>query len=186
MERVTLNLSEAVTFDLSVGRVNLRETYPQVLLPAEGLKELCAAAGDAATQVLGKVMGKQMGERIAKRLTEQSSTIEKVSAEEFLANLRAEFALAGFGSLSIERWGKALLLVLDHGQAPLALAGEALGAAIEQVAGKEVRAVHMMTDGPRDRFLLANPKAAEQVTSWLQQAVSWGEVLVRLHTSAKQ
>src|SRR6185369_7870144 len=85
---------------------------------------------------------------------------------------------------SLERWGRALVLVVD--QSPLAAAGDGLleavlAAAFEAASGKAVHVVFLARDGVRARFLMTGSAGVEKVRSWLAEGLSWGEALVRLH-----
>src|SRR5947209_5242596 len=57
-----------VTFDLAHGLVHLDGAPARVLVPAEPLAELCAAAGADAVAIFGAAMGRAMGLRLATRL----------------------------------------------------------------------------------------------------------------------
>lgn len=154
-----------------------------MLLPADGLGPLLASAGEEAVTTLGRVTGRAMGLRIAERLRPEGARAS--SMEGMVSHLGAELALAGLGSLSIERWGHALVIVVDH--CPLAAGGDALleailSEAVGVAAERRVSAVHMARDGARARFLLTNGSAADRARQWLRTGATWGEVLSRLHS----
>src|SRR5262249_51637920 len=92
--------------------------------------------------------------------------------------------VAGFGSLSIERWGRALVLVVDRG--PGGIEGDKvlaplLASAVTKATKVEARCVRLARDGDRARFLITGPKGAEKVRDWLMSGVSWEGAVVRLH-----
>ena len=102
---------------------------------------------------------------------------------------RREFlggALAGLGSLSLERWGRALLLVVDASPlADSAVLGYVLGAALSSATGRDVSVARLAKDGARSRYLVASASSVERASKWIAEGVSWGDVLVRLHAPAE-
>lgn len=171
--------SGAVTFDLSVGRVSLAHASARVLAPADGLTQLCEAAGEDATRTFGRAIGSSMGDRIARHVTE--SGIESMTIESYLEHVRGEFALAGLGVVSVERWGSALLFVVEHASVPAHLVAAVLDGALEASTGRKTMCVKLVESEGRSRFLVAGQSTAQRVSAWLADGVSWGEVMVKLH-----
>lgn len=185
-----------VTFDLAHGLVHLEGAPARVLMPADGLAALCAAAGEEAAGELGRAVGRAMGLRVASRLaplaeaegaTQAGEGARAASIETMVDHLGAELSLAGLGSLGIERWGHALVMVIDH--CPLGARGDglleaALGEAVGVATSRHVRAVLLARDGTRARLLLASAPVAERVRSWLRGGVAWGDALTRLHAAS--
>lgn len=171
--------SGAVKFDLSLGRVSLEHVTSRVLAPADGLRQLCASAGKDATREFGRSIGSGMGTRIAQRVTEEGTN--KISPEGYIEHLRGEFALAGFGVVSIERWGNAMLFIVDHATLPPGLVAAVLDGALERSTGRTACCVELMSSETRTRFLVASASTAEQVSAWIGEGMSWGEVMVKLH-----
>jgi hypothetical protein len=187
MANPPFDASKAVTFDLSRGQIQ-KDDEPRLLVSASALVALCQAAGPDATSTFGHAAGNAIGESVARRFERAGSDTKAASIESVVEHLGGELAIAGFGAMSIERWGRALVLVVDRGPggadgdkvlAPL------LGAAISKAAKVEARCVRLARDGDRARFLIAGPKGAEKVRSWIMSGVSWGEALVRLHPGAQ-
>jgi hypothetical protein len=171
--------SGAVTFDLSVGRVSLAHASARVLAPADGLTQLCEAAGEDATRTFGRAIGTSMGERVARRVTE--SGIASMTIEAYLEHVRGEFAIAGLGVVSIERWGSALLFVVEHANVPPHLVASVLDGVLEASTGRKTMCVELMESEERSRFLVTGQDTAKRVSAWLDEGVSWGEVMVKLH-----
>jgi hypothetical protein len=155
---------------------------------ASALIALCQAAGPDATSTFGLAAGSAIGEAIARRFDRAGGDAKGASIESVIEHLGGELALAGFGALSIERWGRALVLVVDRGPgsadgdkvlAPL------LASAVSKATKVEARCVRLSRDGDRARFLITGPKGADKVREWLMSGVSWGEALVRLHPGAQ-
>jgi hypothetical protein len=176
--------SKAVTFDLERGQLRLGDSPPGVLVPAKALAELCAAAGDDAADGMARALGESIGVRVAGRLAGADGGARGAPVEAFIEHLAGELSLGGIGSLGAERWGRALLLVVDHcpfGAAGDRLVASLLGAAICTATTTDARCVLLARDGDRTRFLVTGREAADKVTSWLGSGVGWGEALVRLH-----
>src|SRR5262249_41242078 len=99
---------------------------------AGALATLCGAAEPSAVASFGKALGRAMGLRVAKRLAPlaeaddgvQGSGARAASLETMADHLGAELSLAGLGSLGLERWGRALVVVIDF--CPLEGAGDRL------------------------------------------------------------
>ncbi|MEZ4299179.1 MAG: hypothetical protein R3B70_29790 [Polyangiaceae bacterium] len=185
-----------VTFDLANGLVHLAGAQARVLVPAEALAALCGAAGSEAVGAFGAALGQAMGQRVGARLSaasgdasESGAGARAASVETVVDHLGAELSLAGLGSLSIERWGHALVVVVDH--CPLGAGGDvlleaAVGEAVAATAARPVHAVFLARDGVRARLLLTSGPVAERVREWLRGGATWGEALTRLHATPAQ
>jgi hypothetical protein len=188
MAQLSFDPSKAVTFDLTHGRVQLDDMPACVLVPASVLAGLVGAAGGEGRANLARALGEPLGRRVARRLGEGDGAL-KASVDAMIDHLGGEFALVGLGSLSLERWGRALLFVIDHspfGAEGDDLLGALLDAALEGATGRSVRCVPLMRDGARARLLVANERAAERVRAWLGEGLGWGEVLARLHVAVRE
>lgn len=204
MPEARFDPSKAVTFDLASGLVHIEGAPSRLLVPADALRALCDAAGGEATAAFGRALGTPMGRRVAARLGGEGSRssgganggasgagggsaeiVRKASIEGIVDHLGGELALAGLGSLSVERWGHALVLVVDH--SPLEGAGDklleaALASALEEATGRTARALLIGRDEARARFLIAGSAAIEKARGWIEQGMTWGEALARLHS----
>jgi hypothetical protein len=186
MSHVRFDPSKAVTFDLSHGLVHVDVEVgapSQLLVPAAAFGGLVAAAGVEAARAFGRALGDAMGLRVARRLATEGG-LREASTDAVIEHLGGELSIAGLGSLSLERWGRALVLVVD--QSPLAGPGDALleqvlESALATASASRVRAVFLERDAVRARFLIAGSEGVEKVRAWLRDGLSWGEALVRLH-----
>lgn len=184
--------SRAVTFDLAHGLVHLEGGPSRLLVPAEALGALARAAGPVAGAIFGRAIGEAMGARVASRLAASGGADSVGGAagatiEAVVEHLGGELALAGLGSLGLERWGRAMVLVIDR--SPLGAEGDALveaalAAAVEATASRRVRALLLGRAGVRARFLIGSQGGVEKVRAWLDEGLSWGDALVRLHAPA--
>jgi len=168
--------SKAVTFDLGNGLVHVEGTPSLLLVP-----------GSALTAAFGRAIGEPMGRRLAGRFSEAEGSVGEASLETVVDHLGGEIAIAGIGSLELERWGHALILVIDH--SPLGAGGDELieailAAAMEAATGRRVRTLALARDATRVRFLVAGNAAVEKARAWLADGMSWGEALAKLHSKS--
>jgi hypothetical protein len=178
--------TRAVTFDLSSGQVHLQDSLATVIVPASALADLCSTAGDDATARFGRAIGEAMGKRVAGRLGGPEASRAQVEAstiDGFVEHLSGEFALTGMGALSLERWGRALVFVLDRGAAPTMLVATLFEAALQAATGRSARCIRLMEEQSRARYLVTSALAAPRVQAWLSEGASWGEALVKLHAA---
>lgn len=180
--------SEAVTFDLAYGHIHLDGAPTRVMVPAQSLVALCQAAGEEETATLGHAIGDAMGRRALHRISgdaaDKKEAVRKAGLEKVVEHLAGELALLGYGALGAERWGRALVFVID--QSPLGeegdgLLGEILQAAVHALVGHNGRMVRLHREGVRARFLLVSAAQINGVRERLQRGESWGSVLATLH-----
>lgn len=173
----TFDPTHAVTFDLASGRVHLEDAPSRVLVPADALATLTAAAGDEAARAFGAAIGAPAGRRAARRLGDA----REATLSAWIEHLGGELALLGLGSLGVERWGDALVLTLDHGALGEAVTAAVLASALDAGTGRAAHAVPLARDATRARFLVTGAAGAEKAKRWLSEGAAWGDVLVRLH-----
>jgi hypothetical protein len=188
MANPPFDASKAVTFDLSRGQIQ-KEDEPRLLVSASALLALCQAAGADATARFAHASGEAIGDAIARRFERAGADVKGAAIEAVVEHLAGELAIAGFGALSIERWGRALVLVIDRGLEGAEgdrLLAPLLASAVSKATKVEARCVRLSREGDRARFLVSGPKGAERVRDWLLSGVPWGEALVRLHPGASR
>ena len=187
------NPTEAVTFDLDFGHIHLDGAPTRVMVPATDLVALCAAAGPEQAARFGKSVGESLGRRVATRLGGSTDErIGKLADQDYVQvfeHLAGELALIGVGSLSTERWGSALIMVVD--QSPLGVEGDGLlgsiiEAALQFMTDSAVQAVRLERDGVRVRFLLLDSDAGREVRARLARGASWGAILAALHAGGRR
>ena len=184
MSNPPFDASKAVTFDLSRGQIQKEGADSRLLVSAGALVALCRAAGADAATTFAQATGQAIGSAIATRFERAGTNAGAAAIDAVIEHLSGELAVAGFGRLSVERWGQALVLVVDHGPATEAgdeLARALLGAAVAGAARLDLECVRLSREGERVRFFIAGRRGAEKVRQWLGTGVSWGEALVRLH-----
>src|SRR5215471_5432641 len=189
MSSPSFDPAKAVTFDLPRGVIRDGGPSIRLLVPARALLALCASAPPDAVAAFARDVGDAIAGGVTRRFAALGMAVGSASVDEVVEHLGGELAVAGLGMLSVERWGRALVLVVDHGPAHAdvdKILSPLLGAAVRGATGKEAETVCLGRDGQRARFLVTNRRAAEKVGDWLRAGVSWGEALVRLHAGSAQ
>jgi hypothetical protein len=106
------------------------------------------------------------------------------SLEQIVEQLGGEISLGGFGSLTIERWGRALVARIDgyplggHGQE---LLGGYVEGALQASVERDVTALPLERTAQSLRFFLCNKSVASKIKGWLLSGTSWGDALATLH-----
>jgi hypothetical protein len=152
-----------------------------VFVSIDALRSLLRAAGPAAQSDFGRQVGTEVGRLLVERL--ESTTAS--SLEEMVEHLGGELALLGLGSLSLERWGRALVLKLDH--CPFAgegaeLVGAVIEGAIQRALSRTARAVVIDRADGVVRLAVVGDHAAERVARWVSTGVGYAEALGRLQS----
>jgi hypothetical protein len=175
--------THSLKFDLGRGRVSVDNASVRLVIPADALQKLCESAGPEKVRDFGRTLGTEIGRRMSSRLP----AIQLASIEDVVEHLGGELALMGLGSLSIERWGKALVFVLSDG--PFGPAGDALVSAliegaVQRALSREVTPLFLNREGERARYLATTAQTAKKVQGWLDGGKQWGEALSQLQTGA--
>lgn len=172
--------TRAVQFDLDRGRILVAGSDARLLVPAEALARLCAGSAGDAVKDFGRGLGTEMGRRVTGRLGDSGS----ISA--MVEHLGGELALAGFGSLGLEVWGRALVLTITD--SPLGEAGDPLIAAvlegaIQRALARDAAVVRIERSNGKARLAVLRPSTAESVRRWLGEGATWGDILTRLSSA---
>lgn len=180
MDTSSFDPTRAVVFDLQRGQVSLQGRSPVLVLAAEALAQLCGRLDAGALRQFGAVLGKQTGMRIRERIGASAST----TLETMVDQLGGEVSLAGLGSLSIERWGQALVVRVEG--CPLGAPGHELmsayvEAALQVAVEREVTALVLERGSESFRLLLCGKAGSARVKGWLSAGGSWGDALAALH-----
>lgn len=183
MNHVPFDPSKAVTFDLTRGLVQQEGAPSGLIVPAEALAALAHAAGPEASSTFGRSVGEAIGRRVASHLA-AADGVRAAGTGAVVEHLGGELAMTGLGSLTLERWGRALVLVIDR--SPLGAAGDALlesvlAGALSAAVGEPSSLTVLERDGVRVRFLVTSRAGADRMRAWLDEGVPWGDALVRLH-----
>ena len=183
--------ARSVSFDLARGQVELRDGDPQVLVPAAALSALFEGEGPRA---FGRAVGVGAVGRVAARFAANARTagrglnvrelMRSASLEMVVELLGGELATMGLGSLRVERWGQALLFVLDpctlDERADKMLCGLVEGA-LESVAARPASAIVVDRADSSTRILVASATAVARAKQILAKGSSFVEVITELH-----
>jgi hypothetical protein len=175
--------SHSIEFNLARGLVKVEGASPRLVVPADAVAALIAAAGEDARKDFAHRIGSEAGRRASERLQHDASM------EAVVDHLGGEFALMGLGSFGIERWGRALVVTFSH--APFGPDGEELLAAVVEGAlqrafGRDPRVVPLHRDHPELKLLVVSRPVADRVRGWQASGASYTEVLARLHQGGEQ
>ena len=180
--QLPFNPSSQVRFDIGRGQVSMDGDTSRLLVPAEALLELCRAAGPEATKSFGRRLGTEIGRRVAARL---AGGPERASLEAVVEHLGGDMALVGLGSLSVERWGAALVFRVRNSPAGSAdaLLAAVLEGALQRALSRDASLVPLERADGSVRLLVVRAETAQKVRGWLEGGVAWGEALSRLSAS---
>jgi hypothetical protein len=172
------NPIHAVRFDLPHGAVRSGDGDDRVLLvPVAALMDLALASPSEAVEALGVALGAAVGGRAAARLGDPAAA----SLEDFVTQLAGEVALAGIGVLSVERWGRALVVVLEDSPLLGSLVAPFVTAALESASKRRIWGTLLARDQHAARVFVSNERAIDRVRSWIASGVAWGDAISRLH-----
>jgi hypothetical protein len=170
--------THAVRFDLPRGSVRTRGDDDRVLLvPAAALDDLVRSASPEAVETLGRALGAAIGRRAAVRMGDPQGA----SMDSFVAQLAGEAAIAGVGALSIERWGRALVVVVEDSPLVGTLLAPIVSSALEAASGRRTWCALLSRDDRIARLLVGSEHAIGRVRGWIASGVGWSEAVVRLH-----
>jgi hypothetical protein len=178
MSAASFNPAQSVRFDLAHGAVRAGAGDDRLLLvPLTALMDLVDAAPFAAVEAMGRALGSAIGRRAAARIGDATGS----SLEDFVTQLAGEAALVGVGVLGVERWGRALVVVLEDSPLRAALVAPLVGAALEAASGRKVASLLLSRDPQTARVLVSSDRAVGRVREWIASGVLWGDAIAKLH-----
>ena len=170
--------THAVRFDLPHGSVRAGGDGGErvLLVPTSALDDLVLSAPPEAVEALGRALGAAIGRRAAARMDPKSAAIDA-----FVTQLAGEAAIAGVGALSIERWGRGLVVVVEDSPLSGTLLAPLVAAAVEAASGRRVACALLSRDERTARVLLGSETGIARARGWIASGIPWGEALVKLH-----
>jgi hypothetical protein len=178
MTAPSFDSTHSIRFDLGSGNVRAAgQDERLLLLPAAALENVLLYASADAVVALGRAMGESIGRRVAARIVGHSNA----SMEDFTTQFAGEAALAGVGAISLERWGRALVVLVEQSPLGSALLAPLIAAALGAATGRKVGGVLLTHDDRIARVLIASSRGVERVQGWMAAGVSWGDAIVKLH-----
>ncbi len=166
----------AVRFDLKNGAASDSRGARLVLVPSEAL----AALGGDALAELGAAIGRACGGRVAARLGGDGG-VRAAPLELVVTHLAGELAIAGIGAVHVERWGRAMIVVVANASVDDdALLGGVLAGALSVSAGRDVSAAAVGRDGASARYFLGKKATAERAESLAASGRGFAEIIATL------
>ena len=95
-----------------------------------------------------------------------------------------ETAIAGVGALTVERWGRALVVVVEDSPLVGTLLVAIVVSAIESASARRTWCTLLSRDDRVARILVAGEVAVGRVREWIASGVGWSEALTKLHGGA--
>jgi hypothetical protein len=180
MTATSFDPTHAVRFDLPQGSVHAGGDGERVLLvPTGALDDIVLSAPTEAVEALGRALGAAIGRRAAARMGDP----QRASIEDFVTQLAGETAISGVGALSIERWGRALVVVVERSPLSGTLLAPLVAGAMEAAAGRTVSCTLLFRDERAARVLVGGDRGVNRVREWIAAGVSWGDAIARLQGS---
>lgn len=172
-------------FDLAHGAVHTRHGERVLVLSADVLGPLVSTAARHGDLTAVRMLGKHIGDDAARSLGREARV---ATPEAVVTHISGTLALLGWGTLSIERWGGALVLSLTGAPAldseRLGLAA-LLGGVLTAIGGQDVACVPIVGSGSA-RFVIVHPSVAETVWGWAKDGADLGSIVARLAQEAAQ
>lgn len=194
--RTGLDLRGSVTFSLGRGRVDLAVSQGEAkghgeadsaraaIVPLNALVEIARSAGLEAARALGASVGVLTGER-ARAALGGVADVRAATMEQVVEVLAGSLALSGLGALSMERWGRAMIVRIEG--APIggfeveSMLEGAIEAAITAASGRGVAATTVTSEGGRMRLFIGRHATAERFVDGRRRGVAWTQTLAELH-----
>lgn len=164
-------------FNLASGAVRTRDGERVVVVGEDTLSALVAlavASGDDLGAL--RALGERFGSHTRASLGDDPAG---ASPEAVLGHSASVLALFGFGRVSMERWGDAMVIrVASSPQLDEtgAAAGCLLSGFFSKVSGRGVGCIPLGDS----TFLLGDPEIADAVSGWAKQGLGVGEIIGRL------
>jgi hypothetical protein len=168
--------SGAVRFDVKSGAASDARGTRLVLVPASALEALERTTPGALAH-LGSEVGRGCGARVAARLGGDSS-VRLATLEVVVTHLAGELAIAGLGAVHLERWGRAMVMVVANpGVNSDGFIGAVLSGALAAATGREVAIAPLGREGTTARYFVGSQQTCVKARSLVNQGKSWSDVL---------
>jgi hypothetical protein len=171
--------AQAIQIDVSKGEVTAGSGR-ELLLGAETTLLLLKAAKEDQRLDAGKRVGAAAGKSASESLRKASLSAQSAAPEAVLNHLAGELAARGFGVLSLERWGKALVAKIDNAPVDddVFLSGM-LSAAFTALSDGGAAKLEAATLA-KHTFLIAKPETAKKAKDMAKLERNYGVVVAKL------
>jgi len=170
--------TRAIVYDLSRGQLRDDEGQARLNVPYFQLHRLCEQAGVEATADFGQALGGDIGRRIRERL---GSNVDVADVSVWTEHLGGHLALLGLGDLTLERWGRALVVRVSGAPAGSAsLLSAVVTGALQRGLGRNVQIVPFEVEDAV-ALLVLSPETAGRARALREAGESLGRVVEQLH-----
>lgn len=170
----------AVRFDLRSGSASDSRGERLVLVPSAALDLL---SSEELAKV-GEHIGRACGDRVAARLGGDSG-VRASDVETVISHLAGELAVAGIGAVHVERWGRALLVVVSNASiTDDAFVGAVLAGALSAASGRDVAAAALGRQQDEARYFLGSAATSDRVRSLVAQGKGYADIVASLQGGA--
>lgn len=184
MASTTFDLKGQLRFDETTCTVHDSSNQRLLVVPAAALDELLKNAGRKASSQFGTAVGRAAGARVAARLGGAQAVLA-AGLEAVLTQIAGELTVVGLGRVTAERWGRAMVLVVDGAASDDdAFVAAVLEGAMGTATGRAVRCVALGREGTISRALVCSETGAQRARQMLGEGASWSAVVVRLQGGA--
>ncbi|MEO8801622.1 MAG: hypothetical protein ABI551_27270 [Polyangiaceae bacterium] len=195
MDPMRVDLTSSVRFDLPRGSVHTTasglsgvDEARALLVPVDVLLLALASASAEVVENVARAVGDSIGKRAAGRFGGVDG-VRSADVDAVVSSLTAEVALAGFGALSLERWGRAVVLVLTAAPAfSSAFYAPLLETALATATSWRNRGslcCTLVDDDGAARYLVSSITSADQVRRWIGAGVPWLEAVRKLQNDGR-
>ncbi len=176
MQEARFGLEGTLAIDLGKGALSDPGGVPGWLVPVEVLAKF-ALADEASAAVLGGLIGAALGKRL--------TTCIALETDLFVEHLAGECALRGYGKVSLERWGDALVVRTDGSTLPSSFLAAFFSGVLKAASQRDVRCAALGASDGVLRFLVCAPDVALRLTERLAAGESWRKAIVALSGSGR-
>jgi hypothetical protein len=170
----------AVRFDLKTGAASDSKGQRVVLVPSSSIESLDPAAQERLGSDLGRACGARAQMRLGGEGAARAATLEGV-----VSQLGGELAIAGVGAVHLERWGRAMIVVVTNPSvASDAFVGAAVAAALGAVSGRDVGAAPLGRERGAARYFVGSPDTVSRVRRLVTEGRGYAEIVHMLQGGA--
>lgn len=170
----------AVRFDVPAGSASDARGARLLLVPSSAIEALPSAV----LVGIGGEIGRACGARAAASFG-GGEGVREASLEAVVSHLAGELAVTGAFVLHLERWGRAMVAVVENPSVDKTeFVAAVLRGALTAATGKDVAAAFLGVADGRSRYFLGSVATAERVTELAQRGTSYASILAELQGSA--
>ena len=174
----TFDSIHAVRFDLPHGAVHAKGDPERcVVVPSAALDSLIRDSSPEAAELFGRAWGSAIGKRLASRLEDA----ESATLDDFVTQFAGEAAISGIGTVALERWGRALVVVIGGSPLSDSTMESLVAAAVEAACGLRPVCAAVSRDGETSRIFAGTQVSVDRLRAYLGSGLSWADAIARLH-----